>query len=593
MTESDRPTTVSSYFEWIASERGEAPAMRTKRDGVWRETSWEAYRTETRRAARGFLALGLEPGDTVTILGFNRREWFVADIGAILAGGVPAGIYTTCSAEQCHYIADHAGARVAVVENQDQLAKFLEIRGRLPRLAAVIVMEGEGDGDFVLSWSELLNRGEGVSEAALDERIAAQQPNDLATLIYTSGTTGPPKAVMLSHSNILWTAAAVVEQLEVVPSDNFLSYLPMSHIAEQMVSLHGPMHVGACCWFAESIEKLGVNLPEVRPQVFLGVPRVWEKIQAAVAAAGAESTGLKKKIAAWARRKGLEGGYAQQQGRPLPAFYSLADRLVFSKVRRKLGLDRARVCATSAAPITLDTLEFFLSLGIPILEIYGMSEVTGPGTISRPDRYRTGKAGFPLPGTEIRIAGDGEVLMRGPHVFLGYLKNPEATAETLTADGWVRSGDIGHFDDDGFLKITDRKKELIITSGGKNISPAELEAKLKGIPIVAAAAVIGDGRNYLTALVTLDPERLAADAEQAGSPARTPEEAAGCERFAAWLEDQVAVVNRSLAKVETIKKVKILPGQFTIEGGELTPTMKLKRRVVFAKFEPEIEALYS
>lgn len=587
-------TTVPRLFEEIARSHGEAPALRAKKDGRWETTSWADFHQLTGRAARGFIKLGHEPGQSIAILGYNRPEWVIADLAAIAAGGMPAGIYTTSTPEQCLYIAEHSEAAVAVVENADQLAKFLEIRDRLPNLCAIVLMEGGSDEEGVLSWQELLSLGDTVPESVLAERVDAQDPDDLATLIYTSGTTGPPKAVMLSHHNLIWTARAVVDALFIRHEDQFFSYLPLSHIAEQMISLHGPMQKGACTWFAESLEKLPENLREVRPHVFFGVPRVWEKFQAAIAAAGASSKGLKKKIAAWARKKGLEGGYALQRGEKPPAFYALAEKLVFSKVREKVGLDRARILATSAAPITLDTLEFFLSLGMPILEVYGMSEVTGPGTLSRPDKFRTGRAGFAFPGAEVRIADDGEILMRGPHVFLGYLKDEAATRETVDEEGWVHSGDIGDLDEDGFVKVTDRKKELIITSGGKNIAPAPIEAQIKSIPCIAAAAVIGDSRNYLTALVTIDPERFDQAAAAAGSPARDIAAAADCARFSLWLEEQIeTTVNSTLSRVQQIKKVRTLAAQFTIEGGELTPTMKLKRRVVHSKYASEIEALYS
>ena len=362
-------TTVPRLFAQIAKDHGDAPAVRAKRDGAWEATSWSRLHELAGLAARGFLKLGHQPGQAIAILGFNRPEWVISDLAAIAVGGMPAGIYTTSTPEQCHYIAEHSEAAVAVVENDQQLAKFLEIRDRLPGLRAIVLMDGGSDVDGVLSWQELLAVGGTVPESELEARIEAQQPDDLATLIYTSGTTGPPKAVMLSHHNLIWTAKAVVDALFIDSEDQFISYLPLSHIAEQMVSFHGPMQKGACTWFAESLEKLPENLREVRPHVFFGVPRVWEKFQAAIAVAGAESKGLKKKIAAWARRKGLEGGYAGQRGGKLPAFYGLSEKLVFSKVRARIGFDRARILATSAAPITLDTLEFFLSLGMPILEI--------------------------------------------------------------------------------------------------------------------------------------------------------------------------------------------------------------------------------
>lgn len=588
------PRTVPQVLDATCKDHGERPALRAKRNGAWQTTPWAEYRRQARQAARGLIALGAEPGNGVAIMGFNRPEWFLADVGAILAGAIPAGIYTTNPPDLCAYIAHHAEAAVAVVENEQSLAVFRQIRNDLPHLRAIVVMEGEGDGaEGVLSWSQLLERGSTVPESDLDARIAAQRPDDCCTLIYTSGTTGPPKAVMLSHHNIAWVARKLAETYGLMAEDELLSYLPLSHIAEQVVSLHCPMATGACSWFAESLEALRDNLLEVRPTFFFGVPRVWEKIQAGIQAAGAQAPPLRRKIAAWARGQGLRGGYADQRGTPRPLLYPLAKRLVFDKVRARLGLDRARVTATSAAPISRDTLEFFLSLGIPLLEVYGMSECTGPTTFSSHDRYRTGSAGWAIPGTELRVAGDGEILMRGPHVFLGYLEEKEATAEALDADGWLHSGDIGTLDEDGFLWVTDRKKELIITSGGKNLAPQILEAKLRKIPAVSQAVVVGDRRKYVAALLTLDPLNLASEIRAAGSPADSPEEAADCPSFRSYLEREVERVNQGLARYETIKRFAVLPHELSVEGGELTPTMKLKRRVVAEKYAAEIEALYA
>ena len=583
---------IPRVFEEAARKRGDADAMRYKRDGEWLPISWNGYREAVWRAAGGFIELGLEPGQGVAILGFNRPEWFISDIAAIVAGGLPAGIYTTCTADQCQYVAHHCEAAIIVVEHADQLDKILSVRERLPHLRAIVMMDGESAEPGVHSWQELLELGDSVPEAEIEERIERQRPDSPATLIYTSGTTGPPKAVMLSHHNLIWTSQRVLDFLELQAGDQFLSYLPLSHIAEQMVSLHGPLQVGGCSWFAESIEQLATNLREVRPHIFFGVPRVWEKIQAAIEAAEAQNPPLKRKIAAWARGVGKRAGYADQRGESKPLLAPLADRLVFSKVRQKLGLDRTRICACSAAPITLDTLEFFLSLGIPILEVYGMSEVTGPSTMSLRGRYRTGKAGFAIPGTELAIAEDGEILMRGPHVFLGYYKDEAATRETLDEDGWIHSGDIGELDEDGFLKVTDRKKELIITSGGKNVAPAPIEAKLKSIGGVAAAVVVGDSRKYLGALLTLDPDLLPKLAATAGSPATDQESAANCPQMHAHLEARVESVNQTLASYETIKRFVVIPSQFTPESGELTPTMKLRRRVIHKRYAGEIDGLY-
>jgi long-subunit acyl-CoA synthetase (AMP-forming) len=588
------PETIVDVLEQTSRAHPGRPAMRVKIEGRWQTTTWQEYRDQAFLAARGFLKLGLASGDGVAILGYNRPEWFLADVAAIAAGGLPAGIYTNSTPEQCHYIAEHAEAAIAVVENEAHLATFLALRERLPKLHAIVVMTGDlkAAAPGVHTWQQLLEMGAEVPEAGLAARIAAQKPDDVCTLIYTSGTTGPPKAVALSHRNIVWTTARVVETYEVSESDELLSYLPLSHIAEQVVSLHSPMAVGACSSFAESLEKLRDNLVEVKPNVFFAVPRVWEKMQAGIQAAGAQNSGLKKKIAAWARGVGTAAGRAGQAGRARPFLYPLADKLVFSKVRQRLGLERARVLATSTAPISVETLDFFLSLGLPILEVYGMSECTGPTTFSTPGRYRPGSVGFAIPGSELRTAGDGEVLIRGPHVFKGYYKNPAATQETVDGDGWLHTGDVGEIDGDGFLRITDRIKELLITSGGKNIGPQILEGKLRQIPAVSQAVVVGDRRNYLAALLTLDPQRAPQEAAAAGSPFRTPQELAACPAFRRYLDQQIEAVNATLARYETIKKYLILPAELSIEAGELTPTMKLKRRVVVQKYAAEIESLY-
>jgi long-subunit acyl-CoA synthetase (AMP-forming) len=584
--------TVIQVFREVVKNHARTTALKEKKNGQWESTTWEEYSDQVHLIARAFIKLGLQPGKGVAIIGYNCREWFYADVGAIFAGGIPAGIYTTNSPEQCQYIAHHCEAQIAVVENADQLAKFDAIRDQLPHLKAIILINGTDPADDVYSWSDLTRLAKDVSDADLEARISSQTADDICTLIYTSGTTGDPKAVMISHHNATWTAVAAANSVEMRSGDTSISYLPLSHVAEQMVSIHGPMVTGGTVGFAESLEKLGDNLREIRPNYFLGVPRVWEKIQAKMQAAGAQNSPLKKKIAAWARGVGLAAGYADQEGGRRPLSYPLAHKLVFSKVRAKLGFDRCRIMVTSAAPISKDTLEFFLSLDIPLMEIYGMSECTGPASISTADRYRTGKAGYAMPGTELKIAEDGEVCMRGPHIFKGYMKDETATAEALDSEGWLHSGDIGTIDADGFLQITDRKKELIITAGGENIAPQVIEAELKAIPIIAQAVVIGDRRKYLSALFTLDSERLATECKAAKSSAKDPSAAQECQNFRDHLQSQIERVNAKLARVQTIKKWTILPSEFTPESGELTPTMKLKRRVVNERYSPQIEAMY-
>ena len=583
---------ISDALDRTARECADLPALGWKEQGAWRSLSWSAYRQQVHLAARGFMSLGLDAGKGVAIIGYNCPEWLVADVAAVHAGGIPSGIYATCTSEQCLYVAAHCEAQIAVVENADQLAKFLAIRDALPQLRAIVQMHGDPGALGVIAWPDLLRRGAAVSEADLQARIAPQSADDVATLIYTSGTTGVPKAVMLSHDNILWTASAGIAAIGLRPGDNILSYLPLSHIAEQLVSVFGPIAFGGCTWFAEGMEHVGENLREVRPDFFLGVPRVWEKIQERMQAAGAESPPLQRKLVAWARGVGLAGGYASQRARRRPMLFALANALVFKKVRRRLGLDRARVLVTSAAPIGRSTLEFFLSLGLPICEVYGMSECTGPATISTPERYRTGMAGFVFPGAELKVAADGEICMRGHHVFKGYYKDPAATADTIDAEGWLHSGDIGTLDAGGFLQITDRKKDIIITAGGENVAPQLVEGYLKSIPVVSQAVVIGDRRRYLGALLTLDPARLPMDAAAAGSSARDAASAAACEKFRALLQREIDAVNAKLARSQTVKRFEIIVGEFTVEGGELTPSLKVRRRAVEEKYAAEIERLF-
>jgi long-subunit acyl-CoA synthetase (AMP-forming) len=576
---------------------GDRPALRAKRDGTWRTTTWGAYARDARRVGRALISLGVQPQSGIALIGNNGPEWLIADVGAILAGAVPAGIYTTSSPEQVSYITDHCDAKVAFADTPEQVDKFVVSAERMPKLEVVVQMQGHATSGKqgrlrIIAWDELLKIGDEVAETELEARMNAQKPDDVCTLIYTSGTTGEPKAVMISHTNVVWTARTLIQVAKIGRDEILISYLPLSHVAEQLLTIHGPMASGSLLYFAEGFDKFASNLVEVRPTLFLGVPRVWEKIQAKMIAAGANAPPMRKRIAKWARKIGLRSGYAEQKGEARPLSLPIAKKVVFDKVRERLGLDRARLCFTAAAPISKDTLEFFLSFGIPLLEVYGMSECTGPATFSPPDDYRTGKCGMVFPGTELKIAEDGEVCMRGPHVFKGYLKDPAATKAALDDEGWLHSGDIGVIDDDGFVRITDRKKDLLITAGGENIAPQVLEGHLKAIPVVGQAVVVGDRKKYLAALVTLDPERVMSEAAAAGSPATTIEEAARCIMFREHLQKQIDEVNTRLARVQTIKKFVVVPTEFSIDGGELTPTMKVRRKVVNEKYRSEIESMY-
>ncbi len=587
------PESVLDVLETRTRQHGTRPAMRTKKDGRWQTTSWSAYHEQVMVVARGLMALGLEPGSAVVIMAGNSPQWFLSAIGTMAAGGIPAGIYTTNPPEQCLYIAKHSDAVIAIVQDQAMADIFLRRRDQLPRLKAIVVMRGHATGEGACTWPTLLEQGAKVSGERLQRRIAAQQGGDVCSLIYTSGTTGPPKGVMLRHRNVVWIANACVSAYRAQPGDAFISYLPLSHIAEQFFSMHLPMASGACTSFAERLDTLATDLREVRPSFFLGVPRIWEKMQSAIQAAGAEASPFRRRMVAWARRIGLQAGLADQENLPRPRTYWLAKPLVFAKVRRRLGLDRARCCFTSAAPISRGTLEFFLSLGLPILEAYGMSECSGPATVSYPDRYRLGKAGVAIPGTEVQIAGDGEILIRGPHIFLGYFRDQGATRETLDTEGWLHSGDIGLLDESGFLQVTDRKKDIIVTSGGENIAPQLIEMRLREIPGVAHAIVVGDRRKYVAALLVLDPAQLPSVAARAGSRARLPEEVRACHIFHRYLEQHIGAVNRGLAHYATIKRFAVLAEELTIDGGELTATMKLRRRVIEEKYADHIERLYA
>ena len=587
------PDTVLEVFEATARAHADRPAMARKRFGAWEPTSWREYREAVHRAARALVALGVAPGGGVVILAGNRPEWFVASLATACVGARAAGIYTNSTAEQCRYIAEHAEAVVAVVDNAATLAKLQGPPGRPAQLRFVVLLDGTSAEPGALSWSDFLARGEAAHEPEVARRTAALTASTVSALIYTSGTTGTPKAVMLTQRNLAFIAEKIQELVPIGAFDRLISYLPLSHIAEQVVSHLLSIATGATVYFAESLEKMPENLREVRPQFFLGVPRVWEKIQAGIQAAGAQASPLRRRIAAWARGVGRTAVEADQAGRSRPWSYALANRLVFSKIRARLGLDAARMLCVSSAPIAKETLDFFGSLGMPIMEAYGMSECTGPATMSLLERYQLGRAGYAIPGTELSVAEDGEVLMRGPHVFLGYYKNEEATRETLDAQGWLHSGDVGEIDREGYLRITDRKKELIITAGGKNIAPQHLEGQLKQIAAVSQAVAIGDRRPYVVALLTLDPARVAAEAAKAGSQARTPEAAACDPVFKAYLEKQVEAVNQGLARYETIKRIAILPRELSVDAGELTPTLKLKRRAIHERHKDAIEALYA
>jgi len=574
-----------------AVQRPEQAAYHVKENGLWRATGWEAYAKEVMQAARALVSLGFQPGDRVCILGFNRPEWTILDLAAMAAGGACAGIYTTCSPEEVQYIVHHAGAHLILVENEAQASKVAAQRAHLPALLHVVGMRGPRVAG-VMSWEDFLARGEATPASEVRARIEALEPSGLATLIYTSGTTGPPKAVMLSHENLAWTAKQLCEVTEMAPGGRGLSYLPLSHIAEQMTSIHGPVTSGGGVYFAESIDKVPENLKEVRPTIFFGVPRIWEKFHAAIAGKMKTATGNKARLLAWARKVGAEVSAQRNAGKEpgtlLAAQHRLASRLVFTPLKHLIGLDHALVMVSGAAPIAREIIEFFASLDLRVQEIYGQSEDSGPTTFNLKDATRFGTVGVPMRGVKVVIAQDGEILVKGPNVFLGYYADEEATRQALDADGFLHSGDLGAFDAQGFLTITGRKKDILITAGGKNITPKNIESAVKNHPLVGEAVLIGDRRKYLTMLVTLDPDAAAAWMSERGLSSSPPAEPS----IRQAIQGQIDAVNEKLARVEQVKKFTVLPRAFGIETGELTPTLKVKRSVVNQNFAAEIEAMY-
>jgi len=594
MRASNMPDTIVHRLIDQAKKLGDEPAYLVKQGPVWQATSWRDYGEEVMTAARALIALGVEPGQATCILGFNRPEWVVFDVATMAAGAAPAGIYTTCGPDEVAYIVNHSEAPICLVENREQWEKIDAKRDELPHLQKVVLMKGAKkiEDELVLTWDAFMALGADDAHAdALAARIDALEPGGLATFIYTSGTTGPPKAVMLSHENLAWTSR-ILRQVTGMDRSRTLSYLPLSHIAEQMATIHGPITGGGCVYFAESIEKVADNLKDARPTLFFGVPRIWEKFHAAIAGRLAEATGPRARLVAWARSVGTKANELKMKGEEpsglLALQYAAAQKLVFAKLKAAVGLDDCTTMVSGAAPISPEVLEFFVSLDMVIQEIYGQSEDCGPTSFNLVGRTKIGSVGPAFPGVDVRIADDGEIQVKGPNVFLGYFKDEEATNEALK-DGWLCSGDLGRIDEEGFLHITGRKKDIIITAGGKNITPKNIESGIKNHPLVHEAVVIGDRRKYLVALISPDEEAFAAYKKEKGvdgAPHEIPEV-----HDSIW--KTVEEVNSKLARVEQIKKIAILPRPLSIEHDDLTPTMKVKRAKVSEHFADEIEALYA
>ncbi|MDR7550091.1 MAG: AMP-binding protein [Armatimonadota bacterium] len=593
---------VPGLFFAQAARRPGRVALRRKRFGIWSRITWEEYAQQVRLVAHALLALGVQRGERVAVIGENRPEWLYADLGIQAIGAATTGIYTTSSPEQVHYILDHAGCRVFIVEGEEQLDKALEVRSRLPYLQHVVVMDPEGLRAFrdpmVIMWDQFLALGQDHARrypSAVGDRMAEIRPDEMAVLIYTSGTTGPPKGAMLTHRNILWTTEALGRANPLLEDDEVLSFLPLAHIAERMLSVFLPARWGYTVNFIENVDTVTQNLAEVAPTVIFAVPRVWEKLYSAVTLRVGENDLFKRSVYWLAVGLSRSAVRRRFSGRPVPlwlrAAVRVADWLVLLPLRRRLGLYRARLVLSGAAPISPEMLEYFWALGVPIREIYGQTEGSGPTSVHQGDAIRLGTVGRPLPGVEVRIAEDGEILVRGGNVFAGYFRDPEATAAALR-DGWLHSGDIGEFDRDGFLRITDRKKDIFITSGGKNIAPQYIENKLKASPYINDAVVIGDRQRYLVALVVIDEENVTKWAQDRRLPFTTYADLATNPEVRALIEAEVAAVNKTVSPPEQVKRFAVLTKRLYAEDDEVTPTLKVKRKAIMEKYADVIARLY-
>jgi long-subunit acyl-CoA synthetase (AMP-forming) len=594
LLEAVRDQTVPTRFVATVRARPDAVALRWKAGDAWRHWTWTDYAERVTRLAASLRDLGVGRGDRVVLMMRNRPEFHIADLAALLLGATPISIYNSSAEEQVQYLVGHCEASVAILENESFLERFLAVRPSLPNLRHIVTIDAAaGRPAGVLAWDDLIA---GVP-LDLESAAAVARPDDIATVIYTSGTTGPPKGVVLDHRNICWTIESLKLCLGAVAAEGrrLVSYLPMAHIAERMTSHYQALALGYEVSTCPEGGTIAQYLPEVRPEIFFGVPRVWEKLHSGIMAMASADPDRKAQLES-ALGVGLKASDCRARGEELPddlrAEWETADAEGLALVRSLIGLDECVAAISGAAPIAVEVFDFFRALGVPISEIYGMSESSGPMTWAA-FRVKAGTVGPEIPGSEVRLAEDGEVVCRGGNVFRGYLGDPEKTADALDADGWLHSGDIGVFDDEGYLRIVDRKKELIITAGGKNVSPANLEAALKAQELVGQACVIGEARPFISALVVLDAEVAPAWAARHGIKATSLMELADHPDVIAEVDREVAVAMDGFNQAESVKKVKLLHAEWMPDSEELTPTMKLKRRGIYAKYLREIDSLYA
>jgi len=594
--------TLPTALVAMAEKQPEKVAMRRKDYGIWHDITWAQYLENVKNVALGLHALGVEYGDHVAIIGENRPEWLYSALGIVCAGGAWAGVYTTNPAAECEYVVGHSDSVVYICEDEEQLDKALVFRDKTPKLKKLIVWEMEGlkhfEDPMFMSFDQLLALGKKEDEKdpeLFGRLIALAKPEDIAGIIYTSGTTGPPKGALLTHEGYLWVGRASQQVIEMKKGDESISFLPLNHVYEQIFDIMNHLTVGQTVNFTENTDTVMADMREVSPTFFHAVPRIWEKYYSAIVLKMADATWLKRKAYALAVRIGSRYNTMKLAKERIPLWlnlsYNLAYFCVFWKLKERLGFDKIRLGFSGAAPISGEILKFFQSIGIPIREGYGMTETTGVTHMSDEFHFKLGTVGRALPGTEVRIADDGEIVVKHKGIFKGYYKDEENTREVLI-DGWMHTGDVGEIDEEGYLKITDRKKDLIITAGGKNIAPQYIENLLKFSPYINDSVVIGDGRKYLSAIIVIDEENVTKFAQDSKVQYTTFASMTKTEEVINLIQGEIDKVNKQVARVENIRKFRILDKKLYTEDGEVTPTMKVKRKSINEQFADVIESMY-
>jgi long-chain acyl-CoA synthetase len=596
------PETLPGLLARNKERFGHRTALREKVFGIWQEVSWDQYYDHVKRCCLGFLSLGLQRGDKVAILGDNCREWLYADLAAQAAGAVAVGVYPTNPPKQVEYVLSHSDAVLIVVKDQEQADKVLEVKPRIPKLMKIMVIDMKGlrhyDEADLISFAEVEALGKEKDRAnpgLFETLLMGTHPVDVAIMVYTSGTTGPPKGAMLTHTNLLSLAGSFSQVTDMRCEDQVVSYLPLCHIAERLVSLILALHVGYTVNFAESIETVQESLYEIAPTVFVAVPRIWEKMHATINIRMKDATFFKRLAYRFFIPMGRKIVDREMQGKAIhPGWrllYGLGYLCLFRSILDKLGLLRVRVAISGSAPIAPDILKFYRSMGLKISEVYGQTEGSGVSHIHQGSDTKVGSVGRPLPGVECRLLEGGEISTRSNMVFEGYYKDQEAT-RAVRGDGWLHSGDVGVLDDAGYLYITDRKKDIIITSGGKNIAPSEIENRLKCSPYINEAIVVGDGRPYLAALIQIEYETVSKWAQDRNISFTTFKSLAQHPQVYELIDREVQDANREFARVEGIKKFLLLDKQLDHDDDELTATLKVRRKSVEKKFGSLIDGMY-